>query len=186
MAITIKQTHELRDDEIRQLSRENPGYQFERDGEGRLVVSPTGGQSGRRSAEVLAQLRNWARLRDAGRVFDSSTGFKLPDGSLRSPDAAWIRKERWESLSEEERDGFPPLCPDAVFEIRSRTDSVEELRAKLRTYVENGARLAVMIDAYNRSVDVLFASGDVQPTYDVVDLDKELPGFNLDLRTLDS
>lgn len=149
-------------------------------------MSPTGGQSGRRSAEVLAQLRNWAYLRDAGPVFDSSTGFKLPDGSLRSPDAAWIRKERWESLSEKERDGFPPLCPDAVFEIRSRTDSVEELRAKLRTYVENGARLAVMIDAYNRSVDVLSASGDVQPAYDVVDLDKELPGFNLDLRTLDS
>ncbi len=186
MAITIRQTHKIRDDEIRQLSRQNPGYQFERDGEGRLVVSPTGGQSGRRSAEVLAQLRNWAHLRDAGPVFDSSTGFKLPDGSLRSPDAAWIRKERWESLSEKERDGFPPLCPDAVFEIRSRTDSVDELRAKLRTYVENGARLAVMIDAYNRSVDVLSASGDVQPTYDVVDLDKELPGFNLDLRTLDS
>ncbi len=186
MAITIKQTHKVSDDELRELSRQNPGYQFERDGKGRLVVSPTGGQSGRRSAEVLAQLRNWARLRDSGPVFDSSTGFKLPDGSLRSPDAAWIRKERWESLSEQDREGFPPLCPDAVFEMLSRTDSAEELRAKLRTYIENGAQLAVMIDAYNCRVDVLTASGQVQPAYDVVDFDRDLPGFSLDLRTLDS
>lgn len=185
MAIRIKHTHEVSDDELRELSHENPGYQFERDREGRLVVSPTGGQSGRRSAEILAHLRNWAELRNAGPVFDSSTGFRLPDGSLRSPDAAWISKERWESLSEEERDGFPPLCPDAVFEVRSRGDSVEELRAKLRAYAENGARVAVMIDPYNRSVDVLSLSGVARPDYGLVDLGTELPGFKLDLRSLD-
>jgi len=185
MVIKIKQIHGIGDDEIRQLSHENPGYQFERDREGQLLVSPTGGQSGRRSGEVYAQLRTWAHDRNAGPVFDASTGFKLPDGTLRSPDAAWIRKERWNALTEEEREGFPPLCPDAVFEVRSRTDSPDEVSAKLQAYVENGARLAVMIDPYSRSVEVLTLNRELHPRYDVVNLDEVLPGFSLDLRALD-
>ena len=185
MAIKIKQIRETGDDEIRQLSHDNPGYQFERDREGRLLVSPTGGQSGRRSGEVYAQLRAWAQERNAGPVFDASTGFKLPDGTLRSPDAAWVRKERWDALSEQEREDFPPLCPDAAFEVRSRTDSPDELSVKLQMYVENGAHLAVAIDPYNRSVEVLTTSRELHPAYGVVGLDEVLPGFTLDLRALD-
>jgi len=185
MAITIRHTHEFSNDELVTLSSENPGYQFERDREGRLVVTPTGGQSGRRSCEILTQLLLWARARDAGPVFDSSTGFNLPDGSLRMPDAAWVRKDRWEALSDEEREDFPPLCPDAVFEVRSRTDSVAQLRAKLTAYVENGARVAVMIDPYERSVEVLRRDEAARPSYDLVYLGEELPGFTLDLRSLE-
>jgi Uma2 family endonuclease len=185
MAITIRQTHELGDDEILALSRENPGYQFERDREGRLVVTPAGGQSGRRSGQVFAQLLSWAQARHAGPVFDSSTGFRLPDESLLSPDAAWIRKERWDALNEEQREGFPPLSPDAVFEVRSQSESIEELRVKLRRYVENGARVAVLIDPYARNVEVLRRDGFSYPTHDVVQFDEDLPGFTLDVRSLD-
>jgi Uma2 family endonuclease len=148
-------------------------------------VTPAGGRSSRRSGDIFAQLRSWPRRQNSGPVFDSSAGFKLSDGSLRSPDAAWIRKERWDALTDEEPEAFPPLCPDAVFEVRSRTDSIEELRAKLRTYVENGARLAVQVDPYERGVEVLRREGAARPSYDVVDLNEDLPGFELDLRSLD-
>ena len=184
MTITIKPARDIGDDEIRQLSDQNPGYQFERDRDGRLVVTPNGGESGRRSGEVFGQLRDWARRADRGPVFDASTGFKLPDGSLRSPDAAWVRGDRWEALSETEREEYPPLCPDAVFEVRSRNNSLEELRAKLMAYVENGARIAVMLDPYDRIVEVARPDRIVRETYDRLDLNDVLPGFTLDLHAL--
>jgi Uma2 family endonuclease len=182
MPIAIKPTHRFSDDEIDQLSRENPGYQFERDRAGRLVVTPAGGEGGRRSAEVLAQLRNWARENNAGPVFDSSTGFALHDGSLLSPDAAWVHTERWAALSQEQREAFPPLCPDAVFEVRSRSDSPSDVTAKLRAYMENGARVAVAIDPYRRKVEVRRWDGSSRIVdYDLVDLSADLSGFTLDL-----
>ena len=184
MAITIKPAHQIGDDEIQQLSNDNPGLQFERDRDGRLIVTPTGGESGRRSAEVCAQLRDWARGGNFGPVFDSSTGFKLPDGSLRSPDAAWVSRDRWEALTQSQREAYPPLPPDAVFEIHSRSDSAEALRAKLLAYVENGVRIAVLIDPYDESVDIARNDGLARATYDRVDLTQDLPGFTLDLDAL--
>ena len=185
MAITIKPARPLSDAELLALSHENPGYQLERDRAGRLVVTPTGGQTGRRSVEVASQLRNWTHERGSGPVFDSSTGFGLPDGSLLSPDAAWICKERWDALTDDERDGFPPLAPDAVFEVRSRSNTAGELRAKLKAYVENGVRVAVMVDPYDRAVEIWGRHGNRRAPYELVDLNEELPGFTLDLRAVD-
>jgi len=183
VAIQLDLLHPVTDEELLRLSERNPGYQFERTADGRLVVSPTGGERGRRSAEVAHQLRQWSQQSRTGVVFDSSTGFLLPDGSVLSPDASWMRRERWEALSEDEREGFVPVCPDAVFEIRSRTQRPQELREKMRAYLRNGARVAVLVDPYAASVEVYRPGSEPQVYRDVqrVRLDPELAGFELDL-----
>ncbi|GBD09252.1 hypothetical protein HRbin22_01502 [Candidatus Thermoflexus japonica] len=183
MGIRLDLLHRVTDEELRELSERNPGYQFERTADGRLIVTPTGGESGRRSAEVLYQLERWNRSHRQGVVFDSSTGFRLPDGSLFSPDASWVARERWEALSPEEREGFVPLCPDVVFEVRSASQGVGELREKMGVYMANGARLGVLIDPYGRVVEVYRPGGRVE-RYEGVEriaLDPELPGFVLEL-----
>jgi Uma2 family endonuclease len=151
MGIRLDLLHRVTDEELWELSERNPGYQFERTADGRLIVTPTGGESGRRSGEIFGQLREWNRRTRLGVAFDSSTGFRLPDGSLLSPDASWVRRERWEALSREEREGFVPLCPDAVFEVRSASQSLGELREKMEAYRANGARLGVLIDPYRQA-----------------------------------
>lgn len=186
MAITIREPRAIDDQELVELSKLNPGYQFERDSQGRLVVSPTGGESGRRSAEILRQISDWARKNDSGPVFDSSTGFNLPDGSLRCPDASWIRAERWHALTPQQREEFPRLCPDAVFEVLSRSDDASELRSKMRSYIENGARIGILVDPYARRAEIYRrGSSTEQAPYDRITLEPELRGFELDLRALD-
>ncbi len=184
VAVVIDLLRVMTDEELRELSERNPGYQFEQTAGGRLVVSPTGMESGRRSLEVAYQLRAWSERTKAGVVFDSSTGFRLPDGSLLSPDASWVRRERWEVIPREEREKFGPLCPDAVFEIRSSHQAQEELREKMQVYLRNGARIAVLIDPHGRTVEVYRQGREVEVYHspDRVALDPELPGFQLDLR----
>jgi len=104
MAILLDLLRPVTDEELRLLSERNPGYQFERTADGRMVVSPTGGKSGRRSLKIAYQLERWNERAGLGVVFDSSTGFHLPDGSLLSPDALWMSRERWEALSPDEQD----------------------------------------------------------------------------------
>jgi Uma2 family endonuclease len=183
MAILLDLLRPVTDEELLRLSERNPGYQFERTADGRLVVSPTGSKSGWRSGEVYGQLRDWNRHTRAGVVFDSSTGFRLPDGSLLSPDASWVARERWEALSPEEQEGFAPLCPDAVFEVRSPSQTPQELREKMRAYLRNGARIGVLIDPYERAVEV-YRPGQEPERHENperVALDPELPGFELEL-----
>jgi Uma2 family endonuclease len=186
MGIRLDLLHRVTDEELWELSERNPGYQFERTADGRLIVTPTGGESGRRSGEIFGQLREWNRRTRLGVVFDSSTGFRLPDGSLLSPDASWVRRERWEALSREEREGFVPLCPDAVFEVRSASQSLGELREKMEAYRANGARLGVLIDPYRRAVEI-YRPGALVERYEGaerVPLDPELPGFILELEPI--
>jgi len=183
MAILLDLLRPVTDEELRLLSERNPGYQFERTADGRMVVSPTGGKSGRRSGEVIGQLRDWNRRTELGVVFDSSTGFHLPDGSLLSPDASWIRRERWERLGPEEREGFGSFCPDAVFEVRSSSQTPQELREKMQIYLRNGARIGVLIDPYTRTVEV-YRSGrepEKHENPERVALGPELVGFELEL-----
>ncbi len=184
VAVVIDLLRVVTDEELLELSERNPGYRFERTADGRLVVSPTGMESGRRSGEVFGQLREWNSRTRAGAVFDSSTGFRLPDGSLLSPDASWVRRERWEAVPREEREKFGPLCPDAVFEIRSSHQTEEELREKMQVYLRNGAQIAVLIDPYARVAEVYRPGRDVEVYQgpERVALDPELPGFQLDLR----
>lgn len=186
MAITLNLTHPLTDEEFLQLSERNPGYRFERTAEGRLVVTPTGGNSGRRSLKVAYQLERWNEPIGLGVVFDSSTGFRLPDGSLFSPDASWVRRERWEALTPEEQEGFVPLCPDAVFEVRSKSDTLAELRGKMQSYIANGAGIAVLIDPDSQTVEV-YRPGQTPERYEKhlrITLAPELQGLVLDLGTI--
>ncbi len=182
MGITLDLLHGVTDAELLRLSQRNPGYQFERTAEGRLTVSPTGGDSGRRSGEVFLQLGVWNRRIQQGVVFDSSTGFDLADGSCLSPDASWVRRQRWEALTPQERGGFVPLAPDAAFEVRSASDRLSALRSKMRSYVANGVRLAVLVDAPGRTVEV-YRPGQEPVRHqhpDGIALDPELPGFTLE------
>lgn len=146
-------------------------------------MSPTGGESGRRSLQLAYQLARWNEERGLGVVFDSSTGFKFPDGSILSPDAAFVERGAWEALSEAEREGFPPLAPKAVFEVRSASQDPEELRAKMGIYLRNGVLLGVLVDPYARAVEV-FRPGKPPLRLEGVErvsLDPELPGFALSL-----
>lgn len=142
------------DEAIAELSRQNPGLRFERNAQGDLIVSPAGAESSRRNAELGAQLKTWSDRHRAGVVFDSSAGFVLPDGALYSPDAAWVTRDRWERLTRTQREAFPPLCPDAVFEIASPGDRWTDLREKMRAYSANGAALGILIDPYQRVVEI--------------------------------
>jgi Uma2 family endonuclease len=183
MAISLRLAAPPDDAEILDLANRNPGFRFERSAAGELIVTPTGGEGARHDLALGYQLYGWAETDRTGVAFGSAAGFRLPDGSLLSPDASWIRRERWEALSPRERQGFPPLCPDAVFEIASESDSLPGLRQKMRTYLANGARLAVLIDPQTRTVEVYMPDRDalVYDAPQAVPLDPILSGFVVDL-----
>lgn len=186
MAISLRLAAAPTDSDILQLSERNPGLQFERTAAGELVVTPNGTEGGGREAELLGQLYVWAGEDGTGKVFGPSTGFRLPDGSVFAPDASWVRLDRWEGVSRVQRKKFAPLCPDAVFEIASESDTLAFLRRKMRTYVANGARLGVLIDPEHATVEVSMAGRDPQvfESADTVSLDPILPGFTLNVRLI--
>ncbi len=168
------------------LSAANRDLRLERTAQGELVVNPpTGGESGLRNFSITGQLARWyEEHEDLGEGFDSSTGFRLPNGADRSPDVSWVRRERWESLTPQQRKGFLPLCPDFVVELRSESDSLPKLQAKMREYIDNGARLGWLIDPQNRRVKIYRPGRDVEVLENPTNLSGEdvLPGFILNLR----
>ncbi len=142
LVINLKPTIELTDDEFYKFCQQNPDLRIESTAEGALVVMPpTGGGSGKRNADLTTDVNLWNRQTELGAVFDSSTIFRLPNGAKRSPDVAWITNDRWNALSLEEQERFPPIAPDFVIELRSRTDDIEDLEAKMQEYMENGVQL---------------------------------------------
>ncbi len=175
---------ELDDRQFAALARQNPELRLERTAEGDvLVMAPTGGETGYRNAGITAQLWTWAVRDGTGAAFDSSTGFVLPNGATRSPDAAWVRGGRLRALSAEQRERFLPLCPDFVIELRSPSDSLPATQAKLDEYLTNGARLGWLLDVPNRRVFVYRPRTPVMVVDGPATLsaDPELSGFALDL-----
>ena len=170
------------------LAAANRDLRLERTASGHLIVNPpTGSESGKRNLSISTQLGVWYEANDAlGEAFDSSTGFELPNGANRSPDASWVRKERWESLTSEQRKGFAPLCPDFVVELRSETDSLKDLREKMQEYMGNGAQLGWLIDPKNKQVEVYRAGQAVEVLENPSTLSGEevLPGFTLTLKRI--
>ena len=154
--LTVKlDTLSLSDEQFYQLCLNNRELRFERNHQGDLVImSPTGGETGNRNLEIGYQLHGWNRRAGLGVTFDSSTGFKLPNGANRSPDAAWLKREKWEALTPEQRRKFVPLCPDFVVELRSPSDELKPLREKMQEYQENGAQLGWLIDRQTRTVEI--------------------------------
>jgi len=146
---------ELTDEAFWQLCRNNPDVKFERTAKGELVVRPpVGGESGKREADLIIDLGIWNRQTNLGVVFSSSAGFKLPNGADRSPDAAWIKQERWDVLTPAQQKKFPPIAPDFVIELRSETDDLETLRSKLQEYLDNGVQLGWLINPQDRQVEI--------------------------------
>jgi Uma2 family endonuclease len=171
-------------EQFEQLCASNPDRSLELTAQGVLVVmAPVGGGSGKRELQLGAQLHNWNEETGLGEAFSSSTIFKLPLGGQRSPDVAWVERSRWESLTLEEQEKFPPLAPDFVIELRSRTDSLSDLQQKMVEYRENGVRLGWLINPPQRQVEVYRPGQDVEVLQAPMTLSGEdiLPGFMMNL-----
>jgi len=146
---------QLTDQQFYQLCINNPDIPLERNAQGALIVlSPVGGDSGNYEMELGTDLAIWNRQTQLGKVFSSSTLFKLPGGGDRSPDAAWIELSRWKSLSAEQRQKFPAIAPDFVIELRSRSDSLKTLQQKMQEYMDSGVRLAWMFNPQDQHVEI--------------------------------
>jgi len=175
-------------EQFAKLAIANRDLRLERTATGVLIVTPpTGGESGHRNFNLTTQLGTWFEANDTlGIGFDSSTGFELPNGANRSPDASWVARERWESLTQGEREGFIPLCPDFVVELRSKTDSLKKTQEKMQEYMDNGAKLGWLIDPQNKRVEIYRPGQAVEVLENPSSLSGEsiLPGFTLSLKRI--
>jgi len=173
--------------QFEQLCRDNRDLRLELTSKGELIVMPpTGSKTGQRNFSLTSQLGGWVLKNGTGVAFDSSTGFTLPDGAIVSPDGSWIRRERWDALTEEEQEGFAPICPDFVIELRSHSDRLSRLQNKMQEYIENGAHLAWLIDPFERRV-YIYRPGDevvVLTDPETVSGDPLLLNFRLQLAEL--
>ncbi|MBW4477170.1 MAG: Uma2 family endonuclease [Tolypothrix brevis GSE-NOS-MK-07-07A] len=184
---TLKLNIDLTDEQYFQLCQNNRDYRFEHTASGELLIMPpTGSDTGRRNVKITTQLDIWNSQNNLGEVFDSSTGFTLPNGAKRSPDASWVKIERWNALTPEQQESFAPLTPDFVIELRSRTDSLKELQDKMQEYIDNGASLGWLIDRKNKRVEIYRPLKDVEILENPATLSGEdvLPGFVLDLTAI--
>jgi Uma2 family endonuclease len=186
-AITINFNNvvKLNDDQFYQLCRDNPDVKFERNAFGELIVMPpTGGETGKRNALIIADFVIWNRQTKLGEVFDSSTCFKLPNDPNRSPDVSWIQSERWNALKPEQREKFPPIAPDFVLELMSPSDSLSETQAKMQEYMNADVKLGWLIERITRCVEIYRQGQPKEVLESPTSLSGEdiLPGFVLDLQ----
>jgi Uma2 family endonuclease len=178
---------DLDEEQFFRFCQQNKDLRIERTAEGDLeVMPPAGWETGHRNMKLAVQLGTWAEQDNTGIATDSSGGFKLPNGAVRAPDAAWLRRERLAGLTPEQKQRFLPLCPDFVIELRSPTDSLTLVQAKMREYIENGARLGWLIDTEERKVHVYQPNDQVEISDkpDSVSGDPILPSFVLDLKLI--
>ena len=186
-ALTLRLPPRLSERRFVQLCQANPELHLERSAQGELIVmSPTGSETGLRNTQLTGQLWWWNEQRGLGEVFDSSTGFHLPNGADRSPDAAWVSRERWFALTAAQRRRFAPLCPDFVAELRSPSDNLESLQAKMREYLANGVRLGWLIDTETQCVEIYRPEQPTEVSEGPETLNGEdvLPGFVLRLERI--
>ena len=174
----------LSDEQFYQLCHNNDDWRIEQNAEGDLIIMPPiGAISGNRESDLNGFVWLWNRQTKLGKVFSSSTIFTLPNGAKRSPDVAWIAKERWDVLPLEEQEKFAKICPDFVIELRSRTDSLTQLQAKMEEYLVNGVRLGWLIDPISQQVAIYRPHQAVEiislPT--TLSGENVLPGFTLEL-----
>ncbi len=170
------------------LAAANQHLRLERTTTEELIVNPpTGSETGYRNWNLAGELYLWWRnVGEPGKAFDSSSGFELPNGANRSPDASWVCQERWDALTAEQKKGFAPLCPDFVVELCSATDGLQALRTKLQEYIDNGAQLGWLIDPQNQRVDVYRLGQDIEVLENPSTLSGEavLPGFTLIMKRI--
>ena len=163
LTVSLKSVIDMTDDQFFQLCQNNRELRFERNANGELIImSPAGGETGNRNGRLNQQLFNWTDADGTGIAFDSSTGFKLPNGADRSPDASWIKLERWDALTDEEKRKFPPICPDFVIELLSPSDSLKTTQEKMQEYIDNGVRLGILINRKSRQVEIYRPGNEVE------------------------
>ena len=164
--------------------RANRDLRIERTATGEVVIMPpVFSDTGNRNIRISQQLANWADQSGTGEAFDSSTGFTLPNGATRSPDASWIKLDRWNALSDEQKASFAPICPDFVIELRSSSDTLSSLQDKMQEYIDNGTLLGLLIDRKNQTVH-LYRPNQIPEVLDApvsVNAEPELPGFILQM-----
>ncbi|MGJ3247620.1 MAG: Uma2 family endonuclease [Elainellaceae cyanobacterium] len=173
----------LSDEQFYRLCQVNRDLRLERTAEGQLIIMPpTGWETGNRNFRLAQRLGNWADADGTGIGFDSSTGFILPNGAIRSPDAAWVKRERLEVLCPDPN-RFLPLCPDFAVELRSASDDLNTVRAKMQEYLENGMQLGWLLDPYAQRVEIYRAGQAVEILNSPIELSGEtvLAGFGLQL-----
>ena len=181
LMVDMQHVH-LTDEQFYQLCIHNPELIIERNAKGVLIVmSPVGGDSGSREMDLGGELYVWNKQTQLGKVFTSSTLFKLPGGSDRSPDAAWVELSRWQALTPEQRKRFPPIAPDFVIELRSRTDDLTTLQEKMQEYLDSGVRLGWLFNPHDQQVELYRQGQDKEVKSLPVQLSGEtvLPGFIL-------
>jgi Uma2 family endonuclease len=186
--LNLESVIELSDEQFYQLCRRNPDLRFERSATGELIImSPTGGETGNRNSEMNADLVIWNRRTRSGYVFDSSTAFTLPNSAIRAPDLSWVKKERWESLPLVRREKFAPICPDFVMELKSKSDRLSVLQAKMVEYIANGAQLGWLINPDAKQVEIYRPNQTSGQEMELLEMPQTLsgedvlPGFELDL-----
>lgn len=163
----------MTDEQFYAFCMDNPELRIERNAHGKIIIMPpTTSETGRYNSEIHIEIGIWNRKYKLGITFDSSTGFKLPNGADRSPDSAWIANERWNALPAEQKKRFAPIVPDFVLELRSDDQSLTELREKMDEYMDCGCRLGWLVDPQNRRTYVYTANGDIQ----TVKFDEALSG----------
>ncbi|MEI6442157.1 MAG: Uma2 family endonuclease [Nostocales cyanobacterium ELA583] len=156
-------TVDFTDEQFYQLCQKNRDLKFERTSTGELIImSPVGGESGNRESNLMIDVGIWNRQTGLGYTFSSSTIFKLPNGGNRSPDVAWIKKERWEALTPEQKRKFPPIAPDFVIELRSASDDLKTLREKMVEYMDAGVKLAWLINPQQQQVEIYRLGKEVE------------------------
>ncbi len=174
----------LNREQFYQLCLNNPDLNLERNPQGELIImSPVGAESGEKEANLITDISNWNRQKKLGKVFSSSTIFSLPKGGDRSPDVAWISLEKWENLSQREREGFPRICPDFVIELRSKSDRLKPLQEKMQEYLNSGLQLGWLINPQDKTVEIYRPNQPVEVVKMPVNLSGEniLPDLNINL-----
>jgi Uma2 family endonuclease len=186
--IAIPKGFKITPEQFEQLAYAEQLARMELTKDGELIVmSPTGGEAGRKNFNLYLDLGNWNRQTKLGEAFDSSTIFVLPNGARRSPDVSWIRLERWNTLTLKEKEGFPPIAPDFVIELVSQGDlknqRYEDLQAKMREYLDNGVKLGWLIEPEAKTVEIYRFGQQLEILNNPQTLSGEnvLPGLIVDL-----
>lgn len=179
---------DMSDDDFFNFCQLNKDLRLERDHNKQIyIIAPTGFNTGAFNSHITTELNLWNRKYKSGKVFDSSTGFTLPDKAIFSPDAAWVSNEKILLLTEEDKNKFAPLCPNFVIEIKSQSDSLKVLQNKMLKWIENGAQLAWLIDPANKQVFIYREDNSIaiiKGFNNKLSGENILPGFELDLQIL--
>ena len=174
--------------EFYDFCQQNDLWRIERDENKQIIIMPpTNANTGIKNTDLLLELGNWNRRKNSGVCFDSSTGFTLPDGSVRSPDASWLALEKWNQLPDNEKNQFAHICPDFVIELKSKSDNLKLLTAKMYKWIENGCSLAWLINPENKTVFIFRGNGTIDKIegfQNTLSGEEVLPGFQLDLSVL--